>query len=258
MNRPLAPLAVAVAALAAAPRVAAADPATEHTLGHVVTAPTAWMPAGGGLVATGGVDHHGDTQVSLTAGLGGIAAVTLDDDTDVRACHGCTDATSASDRVHLRRATFVLGVRPNYFFAHAPALAVGVRESWRGTNGARVGEAYVVASAVVGPVRLHAGAMAIDATDDRAPAPLGLHVRGFVGGEWTPSQYPRTSLIADLAYVPKLGDGASDAPTLGYVTALAARYQAFTWGSIELGARYRQGDELGATAFFVRANLLGR
>ncbi len=241
-------LAIITIAWCALARVAHAD---DRSIGHVVTAPTAWLPTT--LTATAGLDQKLGSNVALGVGLGGLAAVELDDDTDVRACGACTDPTTRAEPIHLRRATFKMGLRPNRYFRYQPALLVGFRKSWRGADNARVAELWGVMSEDLGPVRLHVGVMATSATD--ADVQL-LHAKpsAFGGIEWTPPQYPRTSLIGDLVWVPEL----TAKPRLEYITGLAARYQAFSWGSIELGVRHRQDDGIGDAEFFARLNLLAR
>lgn len=250
----LAIIAIALAGVAAGATSAAADaPVGEasapRTIGRVVTAPTAWLPTG--VQLSGGIDQHGDTQLAGGVGLGQLAAFELDETSDVRACHACTD--NKAEPIHLRRATFKVGVRPGRYFRYQPGLAVGFRKSAAGARGTRTAEVFGVASEDLGPVRLHAGVMVTDAEDDLA-GHMGRRPSAFGGVEWQPPQYPRTSLVADLAWLPKL----DDTPVLEYATGVAARYQAFPWGSIELGVRHRQNEGLGDLEAFARFNLLAR
>src|SRR5262245_18794967 len=139
-------------------RPAVADP----VIGRVLTAPTAWLPPAGSVVGTAGSDHRGDGGVLVGYGLGGIAMIELGADTDVRTCRTCSERPDAR---WLPRAAFRVGARQNAWFRGMPALVVGVRNTFA-TPGfgpfedPRVTEAYLVASRVVGPVRLHAGAQA--------------------------------------------------------------------------------------------------
>ena len=224
-----------------------------RSIGHVVTAPTAWLPTM--LTATAGGELNDPKKgptASLQIPLGGLAAVELDDDTDVRTCDDCT-ATGTRTAIHLRRAAFRLGIRPDRYFRHQPAAVVGFRKSWRGTDDARVAELWVALSEELGPVRLHGGAMLTSA--DSAKVPLLDHKPSAFGGlEWTPTQYPRTSLVGDLVWVPEL----AASPKLTYVIGVAARYQAFSWGSLELGVRTYEGDAIGDVKVFVKMNLLAR
>ena len=60
-------------------------------------------------------------------------------------------------------------------------------------------------------------------------------------------------MIADLAYVPLIRDGAD--PALEWVAGVGVRYLAFRdWGAIELGVRVREDDGLGDATVMVRLN----
>lgn len=221
-----------------ASRVATANPA----LDHVVTAPTAWLPGAGTLAATAGLDHHGDAMIDLGAGLGRIAEVDLGRDTDERACTACSHDEPAP-QVALVRAGFRLGAPADAWFAHQPALVFGVRATVG--DGRRVGEAYAVASARLGIIALHAGAIALDAIE-HGPR-LGTQVRPFGGAELTPPQYPKTTLMVDVAWHVRFEP---EAPRLEYAASWGVRYQALTWGSIELDVGHREA-ELGSPTVMV-------
>lgn len=232
-----------VAALA---RGAAADPAPPPALlDHVLTAPTAWLPEAGTVVGWTGLDHHGDGSIDLGIGLGGLAAVDVGADTDVRAA---AQPGGAPEPIALGRAGFRLGARQDAWFVGQPALVLGARATFAG-DGRRVSDVYVVASRMLGPVRLHAGADAFDATASSDAPHLGATVRPTLGVELTPPQYPRTTLLADVAWLPRF-DGA--AATVEYAAGGGVRYQALTWGAIELDVRARQGDGLGDARVMVR------
>lgn len=232
-------------------RGAAADP----VLGRVLTAPTAWLTPAGAVVGTAGSDHRGAGSVSVGYGLGGLAAVELGTDTDVRG--GDTDPSG----LWLGRAGFRLGAGQDAWFAGMPAVVVGVRTTFaaRGhTYGrARATEAYLVGSRVLGPTRLHLGVAAIDGGfgDQQAGgsdgARLGTQVRPLAGLEWTPPIYPRTSILADVMWVPRLEP---DQARLEWVAGWGVRYQALRWGSIELAVRHRQGEGLGDSTVMIRLN----
>ena len=248
MRRSLLLLAVVCAA-----RVAAADPA----IPRVITAPTAWLPPGGAIVATGGAGvgaegfgNAGEAMLSLSYGLGDLAAVELATDRDLRGCVDCTDRPNG---LWLGRAGFRLGARQDAWFPGMPALVFGVRTTWAAKGpdfgGARASEAYVVASRVVGPTRIHVGASAIDARHRQTE--LGVTMRPLAGLEWTPRDLPRSSLMVDVAWLPRLE---LDRVTDEWVGGLGVRYQALTWGSIELAVRNRQDDGLAGTTVMVRLN----
>src|SRR3954469_12380398 len=181
-------------------RAASADPA----IGRVLTAPTAWLPPEGGLVGTAGVDRRGDGSVLLAYGLG-IASVELGTDTDVRGCTEC-DGDMKGDPLWMGRAAFRLGARQDAWFQGMPALVLGVRTTFathgHTFGGARETDAYVVGSRAIGPVRLHAGAALSDA--GYHDISLGPKLRPLGGFEWTPAPYPKTSVLGDVMWLPKL------------------------------------------------------
>jgi hypothetical protein len=122
-------------------------------------------------------------------------------------------------------------------------------------QGARVASLYLVASARLAGLHLHAGAAAWDARArsggrrqrlaDGAPP-----VRPFAALEWTPGRYPRTTVVGDLGWGPELGAR----PALRWIGGWGIRYQALAWGSIELAVRHREGDELAGASVLVRVN----
>jgi hypothetical protein len=246
-------LAAVAPMLAIGSRTAVADPVTSR----VLTTPTAWVPPAGAVIGTAGVDHRGKGGVVLGYGFGGIAMLELGADTDVRTCTDCSERPTAR---WLPRAAFRLGAPQDAWFRGMPAVAVGVRNTF-GARGfgpfedPRVTEAYVVASRVVGPVRLHAGAEAVTAAF--ANLELAPVVRPIGGFEWTPAQYPKTTLMGDLAWTARLeheADPAHQGPQAEWLAGWGVRYQALTWGSIELAVRHREAEGLAGSTVLVRVN----
>lgn len=230
-------------------RGAAADP----VLSRVLTAPTAWLPPAGTTIGTAGYGRFGDGgMINLGYGLGGIAAVDIGAENDVRSCTSCE--SDQPEPIWMGRAGFRLGVRQGMWGRGAPALVFGVRTTFaaRGhTFGrARAAEAHLVASWVVGPTRVHAGVAALDAGYDDDIS-LGPTVKPLFGFEWTPREFPKSSLMADLMWVPRLEP---DRVRLERVVGIGVRYQALSWGSIELGVRNREDDGLAGTSVLVRVN----
>jgi hypothetical protein len=230
-------------------RGAAADP----VLSRVLTAPTAWLPPAGTTIGTAGYGRFGDGGMfNLGVGLGGIAAVDIGAENDVRGCTDC--AAMRGEAIWMGRAGFRLGVRQGAWGRGAPAFVFGVRTTF-GARGhtfgkARAAEAHLVASWVVGPTRVHAGVAALDAGfhDD---VTLGPTVRPLGGFEWTPREFPKSSLMVDIMWVPRLEP---DKIELERVLGIGVRYQALSWGSIELGVRNREDDGLAGTTVLVRVN----
>lgn len=251
---------VCAATLVAMTTTATADDLRDRTIGHVITAPTAWLPSG--LVLNTGLDQRGTTYSAAALAIGPFASVELSGDSDVRVCRGCE---GRAEPRWLGRATFKLASRQDRWFRGAPALAFGVRSTFRGNHDTRASDAFVVASYDLGPVRLHAGGAITDADDDQSMGQDGLGdqvrhgLRPLGGFEWTPAQYPKTSLMGDVMWTSQLESPEAARPSvLRYTAGLAVRYQAFTWGSIELGMRVREKEEIGDLAFFTRVNLSTR
>jgi hypothetical protein len=218
---------LAIITIALLTRTGAADPA----LDRVLAAPTAWLPAEGVVVGTSGIDHHGDTSIDLAYGLGGLASVELGRDDDVR---------GAATAIRENRAVFRLGAAQDEWFAGQPALVLGVSKSF--ASDARVAQAYVVASRVLGPLAVHAGAEVLAATN------MTTATRPLAGLELVPPQYPKTTLMADLAWLPVVSASSHPEWLLGW----GVRYQALAWGSIELDVKHREGEDLGASTVMVR------
>ncbi len=237
----------ALTCIALAARVAAADPA----LGRVVTAPTAWLPEAGTAYGSAQLDHRGDGAIAAGLGLGDLAAVELAEDSDVRRCETTCPGAQHAIPIRQGRATFRLGARQDAWFAGQPALVLGVAESVGGSTGVQVGQAYVVASRTLGPLTAHAGGELLDARAYGSAPRLGTTLRPLGALELTPPQYPRTTLMIDLAWLPVVqADRASTEWLIGW----GVRYQALAWGAIELDVRHREGEGLAASTVFVRVN----
>lgn len=245
-------LTVAAAVIAARP--VAADPAGSR----VLTAPTAWLAPSGAATATLGIDHRGDTAAFVTASLDGLAEIELDEDSDVRGCADCAMQGAPHTPLRLGRAAFRIGVRQDGWLRGQPALVLGVRTTFAAYDPAvgapRATDAYLVASRDLGVVRLHAGvdALAASVADHRSAAAL----RPLAGVEIHPPMYPRSSLLGDIAWEPELDAAAG--PALRWMLGIGVRYQAFSWGSIELAVRAREGDDLGGATVMVRFNAFAR
>src|SRR5437763_16975696 len=123
-----------VALIVLATRVAGADP----VLDHVLTAPTAWLAPAGTVVGWTGLDHRGDGSIDVGYGLGGLAAVDIGADTDVRQAL----AGGEPNPIALGRAGFRLGSRQDNFFVGQPAVVLGTRAAFAG-HGKRVTDGYL-------------------------------------------------------------------------------------------------------------------
>ncbi len=247
--------AVALFAIGLSGQVAEADPTGDR----VFTAPTAWLPPENAVIATGSLDLRAiadkrlESTVMVGYGLGGLAAVDVGTDTDAR---GCTDCSVRPVPLYLGRASFRLGARQDAWFRGMPALVLGVKTTFASSGGfrdARVTDAYVVASRELGPVRVHAGVTVIDA--GFADVKLGLKARPIAGLEWTPGQYPKTSLMGDLAWQARFeSETSGDRVAIEWVAGWGVSYQAFSWGAIQLAVRHRQDEGLGDSTVMLRVN----
>ena len=242
----------------------AGDGRADPVVSRVFTAPTAWLPPANTIVGSAGLDMRelvGDSRVDdsviLAYGLGGLAALELGTDSDIRACIDCSERPVST---WFGRAAFRIGARQDAWFAGMPALVLGVRTTYTSRSpfaDARAVEAHVVASRVLGPVRAHVGAALHAAghggetpadTDDRELEP---RLRPLAGLEWTPSQYPKTSLAGDIAWVPILQQ---DQIRLEWAASWGVRYQALRWAAIELFVRHREDGALADSTVLMRVH----
>jgi hypothetical protein len=230
---------IAVALIGLVP-VAHADPAIDH----VVDAPTAWLPHAGAVIGSASLDRFLDGAIALGYGMGGVAAVELGIDSTI---HVCT-TTSCARAVYQGQAAFRIGAVQDRWFAGQPALVFGVQTTF--ATSSRVATAYLVASRVLGPLRLHAGVAALDAEYEGVR--MATAVRPLAGIELVPPQFPQSTMLADVEWVPQLP--LAGAPTATWLIGGGVRYQALTWGSIELVVRAREGAGLGNSDVLVRVN----
>ena len=218
---------VAILIALGASRTASADP----TLPRVMTAPTAWLLPDGATYGTAGMDHRGDGSVDIGYGLGSVAELDVGADSDARECDAPPCAVMGLNHlpqtVLLARAGFRLGVPHDLLFK-----------------------------------RLHAGVAAMDARHGMVR--MEAKLRPLAGIELTPPQYPKTSLMVDLAWTPQFRpDVPVDAMTKGgpipeWALGWGVRYQALSWSSIEVDVRHRghgnEAEGLGATTVLLRVN----
>lgn len=240
-------------------RTASADDPVEARL---LTAPTAWLPPSGAVIASvafePSVEARDDGALSVGYGLGGLAALELSLDTEVRTCTRCDEPANAR---WFPRAAFRIGTPQDTLIRGMPALVLGVKNMFA-TPGfgvferPRVTEAYVVASRDLTVVRLHAGVMAIAAAfGDFELSPV---LRPIAGLELRPPTWPRSSFLADVGWSMRLEAEAEPSERRGPRPELmiggGARFQFFAWASIELGVRFPQEEGLAGGKILVRLN----
>ncbi len=213
-----------------APVARAEPPPTPPRLFHVPTAHI--QPAGRGH-GSAGLNHRGGGLFALTYGLGGLA------DVDVQVTDRFV-TTDDEERPH-GTALFKLGLAETQLGFWHPAAALGFRKSFASQKN-RIAELFIASSTSVGPVNLHAGASYWGGVERARP---------FGGVEWRPGIYPKTTLLGDFSWAPDLDD---EKPALRWLGSWGVRYQAFPWGSIELGVRHRERQQLNDATVFVRLN----
>jgi hypothetical protein len=255
---PLLSALAALSALTLGARGAAADPVEPR----LFTAPTAWLPPGGALTASAAleqsVEYRGDGAVMVGYGLGGLAAIELGADTEIRTCTSCSEPANAR---WFPRASFRIGAPQDAWFRGMPALALGLKNTFAapgfgGFERPRVTEAYVVGSRVVGRVRVHGGVEAIAAAF--GDLELSPQLRPIAGFELRPPGLPRSTFLGDVAWTTRLElePEPSDrrGPRLEMMIGGGARYQFFDWASIELGVRVPREEGLANGRVMVRLN----
>lgn len=247
--------AIAVAVVAATPAAARADePPAAPRVYHV---PTAWLQPHARTFVTAGANHRGGAFVSAAAGLGNIAELDISVIDQLIGCEVCSGDDRETTELTPITALFKLGVAAGRLGRWQPALALGYRRSFNARE-REIGEAvidpelaqmYLVASWKISRLELHLGGDLWDARsggggESLSEAPLGSQLRPFAGASWRSRRYPRTSLLADIAWAPELratADG-PERPELAWLAGFGVRYQALTWGSVELGVRAREKD----------------
>lgn len=233
---------------------------------RVFHAPTAWLQPDGAVYGTAGLSHHLAPFVGVSAGLGGVAEL------DVQ-------LTDTSKGQSIPTALFKMGIAARRIGAWQPAMALGFRKSFAvraqelggagGTSGStvhvRTAQLSLAVSMTVGSVDVHLGTDAWGAEVENdlgagvagarlSDRPLRERLRPFAGLEWRPNIYPRTAVLVDFVWVPDFTgtDASSPSVALRWVGGWGIRYQALSWGAVELGVRLREGDGLGDPTVLVR------
>jgi len=242
---------------------AGGSPATPRVL-HV---PTAWLQTPGRVYGSTGLDHRGTGFLAVNGGVGKLAEIDINVTDRFLLCdQECDGDERNTSDARVVSALFKIGTAADSMFAGQPALAIGFRKAIHVTAEARLAdseprlaELYLAASRRYGPLGLHAGAQLFDARvgsarllDVSQPA---RRTRPFAGLEWVPSIYPRTTLLVDFSWVPELRSANDEGDVaLRWLAGWGIRYQALSWGSIELAVRHRENEGLSDSAVLVRIN----
>jgi hypothetical protein len=238
---------------------------------RVIDVPTARLQPSGRVFVSGGAFVIPDRTpfVNVTLGLGGLADVDLELTDQVAVCKACSPDAPTPSSIALMTAAFKMGLAEGHLHRWQPALALGLRapildrtvdfENLPGIeHEVRAARLSLVASEHAGPLDLHLGVDVWDAESTTGGAanqlndgPLAARVRPLAGLEWNPSIYPRTRLLADVGWAPVFEDGEVE---LRWLFGWGVRYQAVSWGSIELDVRHREEGGLADTEVTVRLN----
>ncbi|HTM22803.1 MAG TPA: hypothetical protein VL172_19910 [Kofleriaceae bacterium] len=257
---------LALAAALAAPAAARAQPDGEPPPSpRIFHVPTAWLQPPAHLYASAGANHRGSGMFALSAGVGRLAEVDAElTDRFVQCATVCSGDDRDARHGWVVSALFKVGVAERRLGWWQPALALGFRRSLRspgadpGDRELGLAEMYAAASLRLGGLQLHGGGELWDAASPGGRLERGVRrrLRPFAGLGWRPPLYPRTTLLADLGWVPELPIAAAG-EELRWLAGWGIRYQAFGWGSIELAVRHRQGESIGGATVFVRVNASG-
>ena len=263
-------VAISVSAVAS---VRADEPVFRPDTPRVLHIPTAHLQPPAVIYATLGGTHRGGVMAGLSTGLGQLAEIDAELSDHLAVCDGCATPGEkiAPDSLLTGSAQFKVGLAERRFSRWQPALALGYRKSFLTRKSLVTGEVdsfddyqvarlFVAVSKGLGPFRLHGGVDLWDAEvaagDQRralSEEELGQRVRPFVGLAWTPSIYPRTSLVGDFSWIPVPESGQV---TLNWLAGWGVQYQAVDRVSIELAVRHRQGEDLGDSTVLFRINAI--
>jgi hypothetical protein len=236
-------------ALVAIVDVAVAD---NHTAPMVIAIPTADVDTDLALRASLDVDHRLGSGARASVSYGHLVELSIAGDDHLVTCDPCSGITRVTSAVQQVHAGWKLAIRPTSTIA----VAAGVVVPFGSRDGATSAEAFAITTTTLGPVRLHLGASAWASrhTDARGAeivdGGIGL-VRPMTGLEWTPTIYPRTTLLLDMQWLPQLGPTAAQTQPR-WLFAWGVRYRALAWSAVELAVKFHQGDDLGGATVMMR------
>lgn len=248
---------------------AAAEPGAPAPLApRILNVPTGHVQPSLHVHASGGAFLVPDATPSLAAtlGLGGVADIDVELHDRVAICTACDGDEATTASIASPSAAFKMGLGEGLYASWQPAVALGLRAPAGGrevdidgeVHELSVARLFLAATRSAGPVEVTLGVDAWDAESragDRvwrmSDEPVGDRVRPFAGVVFSPPSYPRTYLAADWSWAPVFDAGRGD---LRWLFGWGVRYQALTWGSIELDVRHREGGALGDAEVSVRLN----
>jgi len=260
-------------ATAGSPEPAGGEPAaapaasTEPPLSpRLFNIPTAWLQPSGHIFGSAGANHRGGGFFAVAAALGQLAEIDVEVTDRFVSCYGtCEGDARNPEHAWVVSALFKVGIAQGRLGSWQPAAAIGFRRSVYARPATMpadaeqdLAELYAAVSQRLGPAHFHLGVEAWDASTDgaRLERLASVYLRPFAGFGWRPGLYPKTTLIADFGWVPEFPVADQD-EALRWIAGWGIRYQAFSWGSIELGVRHREGDTLAGSTVMVRVNASG-
>ena len=256
-----APAAV-ICMLAAVSAPARADPPPPApTASRVVHAPTAWLQPAGQLQVQLSASHRLAPAASAALGLGDLAELDVELTDRFIACPGCpgADGERAETNLAAGTAAFRMGHASARGRRIRAGVVLGFRKSFAGRTVVAGGRDAPLESAALhlvgglrlGGLELHGGAELHDARHGTARMPRAgtAALRPLAAIAWTPPPYPRTTLLVDVAWLPEVKDAG---PRVHWLLGWGVRYQALSWGAIDLVVRQREDQALGDATVFVR------
>ncbi len=225
----------AVISLAAGMGVARAEDTPTQSPRAITTA-TAFIPNAGEVFYSGGLDHKFQPSGFATIGLAKIAEVGLSLD---------REWTDPSAQKKTAMAHFKMGSPEGFLHSWMPAFAILYRKSLKdsvqffsGTRIPRLATLSVLASKNMGPISVHLGGELLSAQMEQEQSQHKFSPTLAI--EWHPAQYPKTTLLADLRWIPSETNDLAITPI--WNLAWGVTYQAFTWASVDLNVRHQEGE----------------
>jgi hypothetical protein len=201
---------------------------------------------------------------SASIGLGGIAEVGLQLQNERSECDPCEDTSTDAVVLNVASAFFKMGTPEGLGHKHLPAFALVFRKALltdaqvftdpervisdplRETQGAML---TAMSSKTIGPAAVHMGAELLVSSGTALQGDFGVDeyvVRPALAAQWTPSQYPLSTFLVDLRWVPALEEKNDAFEWDARMTAAwGVRYRALSWASVDLNVRRQDGEGLG-------------
>ena len=242
-------IAIAVAlATAASARAALAQPALAPPPDRLVDVDGAGLPPGVLLFRAG---HRGELSARAEIGFGGDAALGLG--IDDRIVIGDDDRSARHHSVPV--GSFRIALAADRLFRGQPAVDLGLVRTIGSATDPAFAELHVAGSHAItgewGRLWITAGVALWDVRSEGAQPldRLAERIRPYGGLSLTVARTPRTSLLLEGTTAPTVIAGAiALSPRIGW----GVRYQAMSWGAIDLLVRHRLETDLTGATVMVR------